>query len=163
MYTEPQHKFFVNLGSLVKERHLLKGFYHDTLGELNRSVAVTHIRRFVTQNFEKPYSQVDVTNAHISGHTRDEAETIASPPAKVSFKNIYWILYRLNLKIIAQFSDGVALGHKTGFDSGSMLDYVYKNEANSFADRVYLDAIGWKGIRQRKRIAWIIQHYFIHC
>lgn len=161
VYTEPQHKFFVNLGSLIKERHLLSGFYHDTLGEKDRHIAVSHIRRFIRENFSRPYSSVDVTSAHISGHTRDEAETIASPPAKASFKNLYWMIYRLSLKILAKFSNGIALGHKTGFDSGSMLDYVYNNKANSIFDRVYLDAIGWKGIRQRKvHIEQMVQSVF---
>ncbi len=50
------------------------------------------------------------------------------------------------------------LGHETGFDSGSTLDYVYRNTppAGSTAlgraiDRNYLQSIGWRGIRQRKR------------
>jgi hypothetical protein len=53
-------------------------------------------------------------------------------------------------------SEGVALGHSTGFDSGSTLDYVYRNEARGagplgrLIDRNYLDSIGWRGIRQRK-------------
>lgn len=44
----------------------------------------------------------------------------------------------------------------TGFDSGSTLDYVYRNQAQGFSplgrmmDRVYLDSIGWRGIRARK-------------
>ncbi len=32
----PQHEFFVNLGSPAKERHVLPGFFHDTLGERDR-------------------------------------------------------------------------------------------------------------------------------
>ena len=50
----------------------------------------------------------------------------------------------------------MALGHRTGFDSGSTLDYVYRNTASGrgplgrVIDRNYLDAIGWRGIRQRK-------------
>jgi len=42
-------------------------------------------------------------------------------------------------------------------DSGSTLDYVYRNEpqgANKFfkfIDKFYLNAIGWRGIRERKR------------
>jgi SAM-dependent methyltransferase len=50
----------------------------------------------------------------------------------------------------------VRLGHATGFDSGSTLDYIYRNQANGrtllgrIIDRTYLDAIGWRGIRQRK-------------
>jgi hypothetical protein len=53
-------------------------------------------------------------------------------------------------------SDGIRLGHQTGFDSGSTLDYVYRNQAagrfgiGRLVDRNYLDAIGWRGIRQRK-------------
>ena len=33
----PQHEFFVNLGSRTKERHVLPGFFHDTLGERDRA------------------------------------------------------------------------------------------------------------------------------
>jgi hypothetical protein len=50
----------------------------------------------------------------------------------------------------------VRLGHATGFDSGSTLDYVYRNRASGrtpvgrHIDRTFLDAIGWRGIRQRK-------------
>jgi hypothetical protein len=53
-------------------------------------------------------------------------------------------------------SKGVRLGHATGFDSGSTLDYIYRNEATGrgllgrLVDRNYLNAIGWRGIRQRK-------------
>lgn len=32
----PQHRFFENLGGTIKERHVLPGFYHDTLGERDR-------------------------------------------------------------------------------------------------------------------------------
>ena len=52
--------------------------------------------------------------------------------------------------------EGFRLGHATGFDSGSTLDYVYRNQATGstslgrLIDRTYLDAIGWRGIRQRK-------------
>ncbi|HFS0763566.1 TPA: class I SAM-dependent methyltransferase family protein, partial [Pseudomonas aeruginosa] len=44
----------------------------------------------------------------------------------------------------------------TGFDSGSTLDYVYRNQPSGsgplgrLIDRNYLDSIGWRGIRQRK-------------
>ncbi len=44
----------------------------------------------------------------------------------------------------------------TGFDSGSSLDYVYQNQpqgSNAFGrlvDKIYLNSVGWRGIRQRK-------------
>src|SRR5690606_1565184 len=51
---------------------------------------------------------------------------------------------------------GVKLGFDTGFDSGSTLDYVYRNQPTGsgklgeMIDKNYLDSIGWRGIRQRK-------------
>jgi hypothetical protein len=51
---------------------------------------------------------------------------------------------------------GCGLGHATGFDSGSTLDYVYRNQPTGVTplgrliDRNYLASIGWRGIRQRK-------------
>src|SRR5262249_12526027 len=63
---------------------------------------------------------------------------------------------RANLRLGGLLSDGIRLGHATGFDSGSSLDYIYRNRAGGrtplgrFIDRIYLDAIGWRGIRQRK-------------
>jgi hypothetical protein len=59
------------------------------------------------------------------------------------------------MKIGGWFSEGVALGHRTRFDSGSTLDYVYRNEPQGkgalgrFIDKGYLESIGWRGIRQR--------------
>jgi hypothetical protein len=53
-------------------------------------------------------------------------------------------------------SDGIRLGHETGFDSGSTLDYVYRNQPSGsnalgiLIDKFYLNSIGWRGIRQRK-------------
>ena len=63
---------------------------------------------------------------------------------------------RAALKVGGLLSAGVKLGHQTGFDSGSTLDYVYKNEAKGitsigkFIDKAYLNSFGWRGIRQRK-------------
>ena len=34
---------------------------------------------------------------------------------------------RLNMRLGALLSDGIKLGQATGFDSGSTLDYVYRN------------------------------------
>ena len=50
-----------------------------------------------------------------------------------------------------------AIGLEEGFDSGSSLDYVYKNEPSGKSiigkslDKYYLNEIGWVGIRDRKR------------
>ncbi len=152
----PQHRFFVNLATPHKERHVLPGFYHDTLGELGRAVAVGHARRFILERFAVPLDRPSLLDADRVGYTRDEADTLASPLPPLSLRGLYWAATRLGLKFGGLFSSGIRLGHKTGFDSGSTLDYVYRNEAQGrgalgrLMDRSYIDSIGWRGIRQRK-------------
>jgi alpha-beta hydrolase superfamily lysophospholipase len=153
---QPQHEFFVNLGTPTKERHGFPGFFHDTLGEACREAAVGHARRFIVAQFDHPTDSPNLLEAHRFGHTRDEADRLASPLGALSGRGLYWAGYRANLKLAGLVSKGISLGHKTGFDSGSTLDYVYRDQANGLgpigrmADRAYLDAIGWRGIRQRK-------------
>ncbi|URK89349.1 bifunctional alpha/beta hydrolase/class I SAM-dependent methyltransferase (plasmid) [Rhizobium sp. RCAM05350] len=152
----PQHRFYENLGSRTKERHVLAGFYHDTLGEKDRAIALAEVRRFIETRFDEPRETVDLRTAHVQGYTKDEADRLSSPLEGTSPRGIYWALSRLNIKIGALVSDGIKTGIKTGFDSGSTLDYVYENNPRGAApigrliDKVFLDAIGWRGIRQRK-------------
>lgn len=152
----PQHEFFVNLGSRVKERHILDGFYHDTLGEADRARAVAEARRFIVTQFDAPEPAVPLTDAHRAGYTRDEADRLASPLSPMSPKGLYWAINRASIKAGSLLSKGMGIGVETGFDSGSTLDYVYENEPRGLGpvgralDRTYLDAIGWRGIRQRK-------------
>ena len=60
------------------------------------------------------------------------------------------------MRLGSQLSAGVKLGFDTGFDSGSTLDYVYRNRPTGHSalgrmiDQNYLNSIGWRGIRQRK-------------
>jgi alpha-beta hydrolase superfamily lysophospholipase/phosphatidylglycerophosphate synthase len=152
----PQDKFFDRLGSRVKERIVLDGFYHDTLGERARATAVDAARRFIVREFDTPSEPVSLLRADREGVFREESDRLAVPPAPRSLADLYWRLTRAGLRLSGAFSEGVRLGHKTGFDSGSTLDYVYRNQpAGRFGigrliDRNYLDAIGWRGIRQRK-------------
>jgi len=153
----PQHEFFAKLGSSVKEKHVLDGFYHDTFGEKDRAQATTLAHDFILRQFAAEWSRPDLRHAHRQGATFDEAQALAQPLAALSPRGLYWQAYRANMKLGGLLSEGVALGHRTGFDSGSTLDYVYRNTPagagplGRLIDRQYLDAIGWKGIRQRKR------------
>src|SRR5687768_15869734 len=67
-----------------------------------------------------------------------------------------WRAIRAALRLGARISDGLALGYRHGFDSGPMLDYVYRNEARGrlligrAIDRLYLNQIGWRAIRARR-------------
>lgn len=152
----PQHRFFERLGTPIKERHVLPGFYHDTLGEFGRAAAVSKARRFILDRFAQPLNRPMLLEADRMSYTRDEADALASPLPPFSPRGLYWALTRLSMKIGGTVSEGVALGHRTGFDSGSTLDYVYRNSPQGkgtlgrLVDRNYLGSIGWRGIRQRK-------------
>lgn len=152
----PQHRFFENLGGTIKERHVLTGFYHDTLGERDRAQALEKVRTFIAERFAEAPAVADLRQAHRAGFTRDEADRLASPLSLFSLRGAYWGLTRASIRLGGLFSKGIATGIRTGFDSGSTLDYVYEDEARGLGpggrliDRQFLDAIGWRGIRQRK-------------
>lgn len=156
VHKEPQHEFFNRLGSTIKERHVLPGFFHDTLGERDRALAVNHIHEFVKARFAEPPVLVDLTQSHRSGPTRQEADELATPLSPLSPRGLYWAATRAGMKIGGALSNGLKLGHETGFDSGSTLDYVYRNKPDStnplgrLIDKNYLNSIGWRGIRVRK-------------
>ena len=152
----PQHAFFERLGSARREKHVFSGFFHDTLGERDRKLATDRIRSFVRGLFENPPAPVSLRDAHRTGFTADESRALGQPLAWYTPRGAYWALTRASLKLGGLLSRGIALGHATGFDSGSTLDYVYKNQAQgvpvigTMIDRTYLDSIGWRGIRVRK-------------
>lgn len=70
----------------------------------------------------------------------------------------HYALLRAALQLGAYLSDGIATGFAHGFDSGPMLDYVYRNQpsgrtsAGRLADQIYLNQIGWRAIRARKTL-----------
>jgi len=153
---KPQVVFFERLGSLRKEKHLLPGFFHDTLGERDRDRAVSQARRFILHNFETPTPPPSLLDADRIGPMRAEAEALAAPVAPNSIQGCYWRTIRAGMRLGAQLSHGMKLGFETGFDSGSTLDYVYRNEPAGLTvlgrkiDQLYLNSIGWRAIRPRK-------------
>lgn len=156
VHKKPQQQFFERLGAAVKEQHVLDGFYHDTLGERDRGPAVAKVRGFIERQFNNPAAVVSLLDADKSGASFDEAQRLAQPLSPVSPRGLFWAMARLNMRLGALFSEGIKLGEVTGFDSGSTLDYVYRNTPagagpiGRLVDAQYLNAIGWRGIRQRK-------------
>ncbi|ASL42233.1 Phospholipase YtpA [Burkholderia sp. AD24] len=154
VHRQPQDRFYERLSSTRKERLVLDGFHHDTLGELERSRAIAPIRAFVLREYDAPSAPVSLLDAHERGPFYDEFAGLKQPPQPL--KGAYWAVVRGGLRLSSWFSSGIALGFQRGFDSGSSLDYVYRNRAEGrsplgrLIDRNYLDSIGWRGIRQRK-------------
>lgn len=151
----PQDRFYERLSSPVKQRVYLPGFFHDTLGERDRAPALASIRSFIQARFAEPLRTLSRRDAHRHGPSFDEAEILAWPPQRNSLADLRWRAVRAGLRLGGRLSEGIALGLATGFDSGSTLDYIYRNQAQGWGplgrlvDRIYLEAIGWRGIRIR--------------
>jgi len=156
VHHEPQHRFYERLGSTVKERHILDDFYHDTLGEQDRHLALDKVRGFIQQCFANPFTRPNLLEADKSGFTRNEMDALSTPLSLCSLRGLVWAITRGAMKAGGVLSQGIKLGHKTGFDSGSTLDYVYQNVPKGMTllgkviDKAYLNSIGWRGIRRRK-------------
>jgi len=70
----------------------------------------------------------------------------------------YYGLMNLSLKTIGKLSKGIQIGFQYGFDSGVMLEYIYKNQPSGITplgmliDWFYLNSQGWCGIRERSQL-----------
>jgi alpha-beta hydrolase superfamily lysophospholipase/SAM-dependent methyltransferase len=145
-----QQEFFRRLGSSVKQMETFEGFYHAIFHEAGRERVVARVRKFIDDCFAQPWRSDGLVRSDQGGPTKTEYDLLRSPGSGV------WSLMRLWMKTFGRMSSGIDLGCKTGFDSGVTLDYVYENRPRGITpigkliDRSYLNAIGWRGIRQRK-------------
>src|SRR5438876_4042310 len=80
----PQHRFFERLGSPIKERHVLDGFYHDTLGERDRAAAITKARDFLLRTFDRRFEHPDLRDADKAGYTKQETDALVAPLPSLS-------------------------------------------------------------------------------
>lgn len=83
-------------------------------------------------------------------------EELSKPLTLFSYKWFKWGVVRFFINTAGRLSKGIRIGLKHGFDSGTMLDYVYENNPQGWLfvgkliDKAYLNGPGWSGIRQRK-------------
>jgi 2-polyprenyl-3-methyl-5-hydroxy-6-metoxy-1,4-benzoquinol methylase len=72
--------------------------------------------------------------------------------------DLYHPTLRLLMRTGGRLSDGIRLGYREGFNSGTMVDYVYADEAHGITalgrlvDRVMLDHPVWQGVRARREL-----------
>jgi hypothetical protein len=157
VHHKPQHEFFARLGSTVKEKYVFEGFYHDTLGEKNREQPIRKAREFILRMFEQVPREPSLIDADQHGFTKDQFDALSRPLPALSIKALMFGATRLAMATGGRLSDGIRLGFRTGFDSGSTLDYVYRNKPSGITpvgkliDWFYLNSIGWCGIRVRKQ------------
>jgi len=157
VHQEPMKQLFLNLGAASKEYHEFPGFFHDTLGEKDRHLPLAKARQFIEKQFSVPFDPPDLQHSDTQGFTFVESALLKSSLAPLSPKSLYYRLTKASVRLCSPLSTGLKLGVDTGFDSGSTLDYVYehnprgKGAIGRFVDKAYLESIGWRGIRIRKR------------
>lgn len=156
VHAEPQKKFYRGLRSAIKEQHILPGFYHDTLGEKDRQLAFGKMKIFIEQLYDNAPCAFDYSHEDQWSPGADAYRELQAPPGRRSLEGMFYGSLSLGMKTIGRLSKGMRLGYETGFDSGSTLDYVYRNTPEGtgmlgrIIDRQYLNSIGWRGIRARK-------------
>ncbi|MDI1313392.1 bifunctional alpha/beta hydrolase/class I SAM-dependent methyltransferase [Prosthecobacter sp.] len=152
---EAADQLYENYGSDQKTHLTLKGARHAIFHDVCRDEVCGAIKRFAERciaNFTPPRLEADLSNPV----TNAEFAMLKKPLPSPSMRGLSFLLQRLSMGTLGKLSEGIRIGHATGFDSGESLDYVYKNKANGglgvgkIIDRGYLDAIGWRGIRQRR-------------
>ncbi|MEK7469974.1 MAG: bifunctional alpha/beta hydrolase/class I SAM-dependent methyltransferase [Planctomycetota bacterium] len=153
-----QKRFFDGLSSPLKEWHLLSGFHHAVLHERERAMAIGMIVDFAKRCFDRPAGDgASLLQAHRAGFTQREHDELSTPLSIFSPKRWMFAAARAWMRTVGRLSDGIALGWRRGFDSGVSLDHVYRDRASGslglgrLIDRVYLNSIGWRGIRRRKQ------------
>ena len=143
-----QRKFFERLGSPEKEWVLFPGLGHAIFHERDRDRVVGTVRDFIAKAFARP-STPDWTD---DPGRRAAFERLKSAPESMSAG-----LKRLVMGTAGRLSHGIALGWRTGFDSGQTLDYVYENRPRGITplgrmiDAAYLGSPGWRAIRDRRQ------------
>jgi alpha-beta hydrolase superfamily lysophospholipase/SAM-dependent methyltransferase len=145
-----QGQFVERASSPVKRFEVLAGFSHAIFHEKDRRVVVEKVRAFIDERYADPAPSPSRLNADRRGYTHDEHQRLTRPGG-FRFAPIRWLM-----KGPGRLSRGIDLGCRHGFDSGVMLDYIYRNQAEGVTllgrliDRFYLNAIGWRGIRVRR-------------
>lgn len=148
---EAQREFFNGLSSPVKRMHLFPAAFHAIFHEKERAQVIDRAREFILERFADESPAPSMLNADKYGYTWEEYERLKLRGGP------QFALVRAGMKTGGRLSKGIDLGWRSGFDSGLTLDYVYENKAEGstalgrFIDQNYLDSIGWRGIRQRKK------------
>jgi alpha-beta hydrolase superfamily lysophospholipase/SAM-dependent methyltransferase len=153
VHRRAQRRFFQRLGSSDKTWEGLPGLYHEIFHERNRSRPIASAKGFIEHCFATEATR-SIEPASDKVSERDHHELTQALPW-TDPRRYYFGAIRLALQTVGRLSQGIRLGWQTGFDSGRTLDYVYENRARGttpigrLIDRAYLDAVGWRGIRQR--------------
>lgn len=150
VFNKDQKIFFDKLATKLKSLEVLPDFFHGILFETKKEVVYDKIKAFAVQSFNQPQKKTSLLPDQFSINEHKKLQN--NEGNNLNFKFQKWSLNK-----IGKISNGMAIGLKHGFDSGASLDYVYHNQPNGkfgfgkTMDKNYLEAIGWRGIRIRKK------------
>ncbi|NNG03185.1 MAG: alpha/beta fold hydrolase [Inquilinus sp.] len=125
-----QRIFFDRLGAAEKAMHVFPGFLHDTFNERDNHLPIAMARQFIRDAFAYQARPPCLLSADRDGPTYREYQALAAPLPRWSPRRLGYAVTRALLATIGRLSDGVRLGWRRGFDSGAMLDYVYRDRAS---------------------------------
>lgn len=151
-----QRTFYNGLRHIRKEMQTFPGFFHDTFNEKENHLPIAKARLFIKDVYAREFERENLLDADKAGYTKSEHDRLKKPLPWYSPKGLGFAVMRVLMKTVGRMSGGIRTGWEYGFDAGTMLDYVYRNEATGVSpigrlmDRMYLDSAGWVGIRQRK-------------
>jgi alpha-beta hydrolase superfamily lysophospholipase len=149
--TNAQREFFNGLSSQMKRIHTFPAAFHSIFHEKERDKVVERTREFILERFAMGSVNPSLRRADEFGYTWEEYERLklrGSPR---------FIFVRAGLQTVGRLSKGIDLGWRSGFDSGLTLDYIYENKVQGttrlgrLVDQGYLNSIGWRGIRERRK------------
>ena len=146
-------EFFQKISSKIKKHIVLPSFRHAVFFELEQEKIIAPSKDFIQDVFD--IKQLPAVIPVARPHTQQEFQQLQQHGSK--FKQFYYAVFRGLLTRLGKHGNGIAIGLKNGFDSGVSLDYVYQNTPSGdnffgrLVDRVYLNSVGWKGIRARKQ------------
>lgn len=152
-----QQDFWNGLSSRRKEFVVLEQSRHAIFHDVEKSAALATINRFIERAFQESSTAPSLAEADRKGFTQQEYQRLSNPLPVWSPARWNYAGQKLFLKTVGRLSAGLRLGWGAGFDSGPSLDYVYRNRAEGISplgrwiDRVYLNSVGWRGIRIRKQ------------
>jgi alpha-beta hydrolase superfamily lysophospholipase len=160
--------FHDRLGSRDKSIHVLDGFAHAVFHEKDCELPTSLARDFIRRVFRSPPPGQSLIHADQDGYTKREFDRLHQPRPASCPKRCSFAAQGLMMKTAGTLSEGIRIGWKHGFDSGQSLDHVYRNQPRGITplgrliDRMYLNSIGWRGIRVRKtHLQQMLRHAII--
>lgn len=169
----PQKQFFENISSSLKRYVLIENCHHAIFYESDAQSrqAVQAARDFIAECFARDLLPLQhYFKADTESKSAAQYQALQQGKLVGAIEGAFYGLQKFMLGRLGKLSNGMTIGLEHGFDSGTSLDYVYRNQAGGrlgiggMIDRGYLDAIGWRGIRQRKMqmqqvLSDLIQHH----